>query len=104
MIVSEFTIRRFFEKFPKSLFSVRPTGAAEPRPSTITHRILRSFQNVLGHGGAGLVKAVIGASPPYQIGSFFMYITKMEGRTIVPTKISAYCASAAIPMNRYMLT
>jgi len=32
MIVSEFTIRRFFEKFPKSLFSVRPTGAAETAP------------------------------------------------------------------------
>jgi hypothetical protein len=32
MIVSEFTIRRFFEKFPKSLFSVRPTRAAETAP------------------------------------------------------------------------
>lgn len=32
MIVSQFTIRRFFEKFPKSLFSVRPTGAAETAP------------------------------------------------------------------------
>jgi hypothetical protein len=32
MIVSEFTIRRFFEKFPKSLLSVHPTGAAETAP------------------------------------------------------------------------
>jgi hypothetical protein len=32
LIVSEFTIRRFFEQFPKSLFSARPAGAAETAP------------------------------------------------------------------------
>jgi hypothetical protein len=64
---------------------------------------LRSFQNVSGYGAAGLAKAVIEASPLYQIGSFFMCIIKMEGRTIAATKISAYCASAAMPVNRYML-
>jgi hypothetical protein len=32
IIVSQFTIRRFFEKFPKSLFSVRPAGVAETAP------------------------------------------------------------------------
>jgi hypothetical protein len=32
IIVSQFTIRRFFERFPKSLFSVRPTGVAEIAP------------------------------------------------------------------------
>ena len=32
IIVSQFTIRRFFEKFPKSLFSARPAGAAETAP------------------------------------------------------------------------
>jgi hypothetical protein len=32
MMVSQFTIRRFFEKFPKSLFSVRPADTAETAP------------------------------------------------------------------------
>jgi hypothetical protein len=86
MMVSQFTIRRFFEKFPKSLFSQSvPLILPRPRPSTITQRILRSFQNVSGHGAAGLANAVIGASPFYQIGSFFMYIIKMEGRTTAAT-------------------
>lgn len=32
MIVSQFSIRHFFERFPKSLFSIRPTGDAETAP------------------------------------------------------------------------
>jgi hypothetical protein len=32
MIVSQFTIRRFFEKFPRSLLFIRPTGHAESAP------------------------------------------------------------------------
>jgi hypothetical protein len=78
MIVSQFTILRFFEMFPKCLLSVRPVGRAETAPVNDYPADLRSFQNVLGYGAAGLAKAVIGVSPPYQIGSFFMYIIKRK--------------------------
>jgi hypothetical protein len=64
--------------FPKCLLSVRPVGRAETAPVNDYPADLRSFQNVLGYGAAGLAKAVIGVSPPYQIGSFFMYIIKRK--------------------------
>jgi hypothetical protein len=78
MIVSQFTILHFLKCFQNVSCRFGQLVARKLRPSTITQRILRSFQNVLGHGAAGLAKAVIGVSPPYQIGSFFMYIIKRK--------------------------
>jgi hypothetical protein len=56
-------------------------SASWSRGNCARQRLPSGFEIIserLGHGAAGLARAVIGVSPRYQIGRFFMYIIKRK--------------------------